>query len=125
MAMYAYLDGDDIGLRIENGLLTNNETILRKINVEVNSIVCELSEFLVGSDHEIIFCGADGIICKGEQIGIDMIHSFLYRTKSSIRFSIGIGRSLSDAFSALRFAKANGKNGTAVLNERFEWIERT
>ena len=122
--MYAYLDGDDVGLKIENGLLTNNETMLRKTNVEVNSIVCELTEFLVGSNHEIIFSGADGIICKGEHISIDMIHSFLHKTRSSIRFSIGIGRSLSDAFSALRFAKANGKNGTAVLNEGFEWIKR-
>ena len=124
MAMYAYLDGDDIGLRIENGLLTNNEIILRETNSEVNSVVYELTEFLVGSNHQIIFSGADGIICKGENINIDMIHSFLHETKSSIRFSIGIGRSLSDAFSALRFAKANGKNGTAVLNEGFEWIDR-
>ena len=124
MAMYAYLDGDDIGLKIENGLLTNDETILRKTNAEVNSIVCELTGFLVGLNHEIIFSGADGIICKGEHIGIDRIHSFLHETKSSIKFSIGIGRSLSDAFSALRFVKANGKNATAALNESFEWIRR-
>ena len=26
MAMYAYLDGDDVGLKIEKSLLTNNET---------------------------------------------------------------------------------------------------
>ena len=124
MTMYAYLDGDDVGLKIEQGLLTNNEAILRKTNEEMNSIVCELTGFLVGSNYEIIFSGADGIICKGEHISIDMIHSFLHETKPSIKFSIGIGRSLSDAFLALRFAKANGKNGTAVLNEGFEWIKR-
>ena len=124
MAMYAYLDGDDVGLKIEKGLLTNNETILRKTNAEVNSIIYELTGFLVGSNHEIIFSGADGIICKGEHIDIDRIHFFLHETKSSINFSIGIGPSLSDAFSALRFAKANGKNGTAVLNEDFEWVKR-
>ena len=122
--MYAYLDGDDVGLKIENGLLTNNETILREINAEVNSAIHELTGFLVGSNHEIIFSGADGIICKGENINIDGIHSFLKNTRSSINFSIGVGPSLCDAFSALRFAKANGKNGTAILNEYFELVKR-
>ena len=124
MAMYAYLDGDDIGLKIEKSLLTNNETTLRKINAEVDTVIHELTGFLVTSNHEIIFSGADGIICKGEHIDIDRIHLFLHEKKFAINFSIGVGQSLSEAFSALRFAKANGKNGTAVLNEGFEWVKR-
>lgn len=124
MTMYAYLDGDDVGLKIEKGLLTNSEAILRRTNAEVNSVIRELTEFLISSNHEIIFSGADGIICKRELIDISGIHSFLHDKKFAINFSIGVGESLSDAFSALRFAKANGKNGTAVLDEDFQWIAR-
>lgn len=125
MAMYAYLDGDDVGLRIENGLLINSEDVLRRTNTEVNSVVYELTEVLISSNHEVIFSGADGIICKSDQIDVERIHSFLRDTKSSICFSIGIGHSLSDAFAALRFAKANGKGGTAVCDDGFTWIKRT
>ena len=124
MAMYAYLDGDDVGLRIESGLLINSEDVLRRINAEVNSVVYELTGVLICSNHEIIFSGADGIICKSEHIDVERIHSFLRETKFSIGFSIGIGHSLRDAFAALRFAKANGKGSTAVCDDGFEWLKR-
>ena len=124
MAMYAYLDGDDIGLKIEGCLLSNNETTLRKVNSDLNGIIVELTTFLVSLNHQVIFSGADGIICKFEKIDINEIHLFLSKRNFPISFSIGLGHSLSHAFLALRFVKANGKNGTAILRDSFEWIER-
>lgn len=60
--MYAYIDGDDIGLRIENSFMNNNEIRLKEINELVKEVIEKITIYLKENNHEIIFSGADGII---------------------------------------------------------------
>ncbi|MBE9092446.1 mCpol domain-containing protein [Tychonema sp. LEGE 07203] len=120
---YVYIDGDDIGLKIEKSFMTNNEAELRVVNVEVNRAVSTISNQLKDRGFDIIFCGADGIICKKDKIDIKALHSYISDLNFSIRFSVGIGNTLREAFLALRYAKSNGKNGIAIFEDEFKWIK--
>lgn len=120
---YIYIDGDDIGLKIEKSFMTNDEAELRVVNIEVDKAVSTISSQLKDKGFDIIFCGADGIICKKDKIDIEVLHSYISGLNFSIRFSVGIGNTLREAFLALRYAKSNGKNGIAVLEDEFKWIK--
>lgn len=118
---YFYIDGDDIGLRLERSLLQNDEIGLREVNAEVNSAIRQLTDHLEELGCEIIFSGADGIIAKSSDLPIDRINWSIRQIGGTLEFSVGIGDSLRDAFAALRFAKASGKNGIAILDTKFHW----
>jgi GTP cyclohydrolase III len=119
---YAYIDGDDIGLRIEKSILTNDEETLKNINLEVSASIEMITTYLLKSDVEVIFSGADGIICKSQEIDINALHAMISSMNRSISFSVGVGETLTECFLALRYAKANGKKGTAIFGRDFIWI---
>jgi len=120
--MYAYIDGDDIGLKIENSFMNNDEVSLSLINEKVKEIIEEITLYLIAQNCEIIFSGADGIICKNNRIEVDKVLEFIRTNTQCITFSIGVGNSLRSAFLALRYAKANGKDVGAILNNEFKLI---
>lgn len=121
--MYAYIDGDDIGLKIENNFMNNDEAGLRIINNKVKVIVEKITTYLVNESYEIIFSGADGIICKKDKIEVNQILHFIRNNSPYIKFSIGAGNSLRDSYLALRYAKSNGKDIGAIFNNGFELLK--
>lgn len=121
--MYAYIDGDDIGLRIENSFMNNDETKLKEINDGVKEIIEKITSYLQKNNYTIIFSGADGIICKNEEIEVKQILEFIRKNSKEIRFSIGAGNSLNDSFLALRYAKSSGKDIAAIFNNGFKLLK--
>jgi len=121
--MYAYIDGDDIGLRIEKCLMTNDDGGLRLINQAVTDAIQQLTKDLTSKGFEVIFSGADGVIVRVAELDIEHLQSIILASRRSFSFSAGIGESLQEAFVALRYAKANGKNGVAVFGSSFTWFE--
>jgi GTP cyclohydrolase III len=121
--MYAYIDGDDIGLRIENSFMNNDEIRLKEINDGVKEIVKKITIYLEENNYTIIFSGADGIICKSEEIDAKQILEFIRNNNKEISFSIGVGNNLRDSFFALRYAKSSGKNISAKFNNGFKLLE--
>lgn len=121
--MYAYIDGDDIGLRIEHSFMNNDEVTLKEVNDNVKLIVGKVTEYLIENNAKIIFSGADGIICKGDIIEPKKIIDFIRTNSKDISFSIGIGNCLNDAFLALRYAKSSGKDIVAIYDKNFKLIK--
>lgn len=118
--MYAYIDGDDIGLRIENSFMDNDEARLKYVNELVKETVNKINLELESKGFTLIFGGADGIICKREDINIKELLEYIRGiTKEQLTFSIGAGKSLRDAFLALRYAKTSGKNIGALYQGEF------
>lgn len=118
--MYAYIDGDDIGLKIENSFMQNDEVRLKYVNELVKETVNTINLELESKGFTLIFGGADGIICKKEDINIEELLNYLRKvTKEQLTFSIGVGMSLRDAFLALRYAKSSGKNIGALYKNEF------
>jgi hypothetical protein len=118
--MYAYIDGDDIGLRIENSFMNNDEASLKSINNNVKALVESITLYLLENNYEIVFSGADGIICKKSSFEVEHILEFIRNKSENIKFSVGAGNTLRDAFLALRYAKSNGKDIGAVYNNGFQ-----
>lgn len=121
--MYAYIDGDDIGLKIENSFMNNDEISLKSINDRVKDYINIITNYLISKKYSIIFSGADGIICKAEKIDIEELLNFIREKKDFLTFSIGCGDSLRDSYVALRYAKSNGKNIGAIFNGEFTMIK--
>jgi GTP cyclohydrolase III len=107
---YKYIDGDNIGLKIETSFLENDELSLKDINTEVQRSVEQLTRFLIDNDQIIVFSGADGIICKGDNLNIPMTLDYMRTSNTKLTFSIGIGTDLKDCYIALRYAKSINKN---------------
>ena len=120
---YLYIDGDNIGLKIESNFLINDEASLVEINNRVKDLVQKITEYLIANNLEIVFSGADGIICKGISVNLKQLQDFARSLDNDITFSIGSGKSLKDAYIALRYAKAINKNVTVILdNQKFTLI---
>ena len=121
---YLYIDGDNIGLKIENSFLNNDESSLKFINNMVSDIISSITIFLKENRQEIIFSGADGIISKGFDIKIPELVDFIRQTNSVLTFSIGCGKNLREAYMALRYAKSLNKNiAVAMNNDNFILID--
>jgi len=120
--MYAYIDGDDIGLKIETSFMDNDEECLRGINELVKETVKKITDKLETLEYKIIFAGADGIICKKEEMDIQKILDYIRGQCDELQFSIGVGMNLRDAYLALRYAKSNGKNIAVIYEENFTLI---
>lgn len=121
---YLYIDGDNIGLKIEQSFLNNDEQSLIFINQNVNDVVSRISKYLKENNHEIIFSGADGIISKGGEINVSDLIDFIRLLDLGLTFSIGVGNSLSACYIALRYAKSLSKNiGIEFTDYEFISIE--
>lgn len=121
---FVYIDGDDIGLGIERSFMENDEVSLSLINKDMNNITRLVSDFLVNVGFSVLFLGADGIICKGENINIVDLSAFIKKTSHGFTFSIGVGGNLRDAFLALRYAKSIGKDTNVLfMNNVFQIIK--
>lgn len=114
---YIYIDGDNIGLKIEQSFLNNDEKDLTAINLIVLNAVSKISTYLENKNQQIIFSGADGIISKGTELNINKLLGIVRNAEISLTFSIGIGDSLRNCYIALRYAKSIGKNIAIVYSD--------
>lgn len=115
---YIYIDGDNIGLTIEQSFLNNDESELILINNRVIKAITSITDFLISTEHTIIFSGADGIICKSENLILDNILRITRTADSKITFSIGVGKTLQDCYLALRYAKSYSKDVAVTLRAK-------
>lgn len=120
---YLYIDGDDIGLTIESSFMSNDEVRLAEINNHVKSCIKKITLYLKENGGSIIFSGADGIICKSDNVELQTLLDYIREVSSNITFSIGAGETLCNSYIALRYAKSNGKNIAVFYGETFEVID--
>lgn len=117
---YVGIDGDNIGNKLELCLLENNEIGVKLLSREVEGILLNFSQQLSALGMEIIFCSGDSLLCKGESINLSYLSKLVKIEKNSIKFSVGVGYTVKDAYIALKYAKASGKNKLVSLeNDRY------
>lgn len=120
---FIYIDGDNIGLKIEQSFLNNDEKKLSEINLMVANAIKNITSYLLSEKQEIIFSGADGIISKGSNINLSDLLKNVRNTDVNLTFSIGMGYTLNDSYIALRYAKSYNKNIAVTLeNGSYEII---
>lgn len=114
--MYMYIDGDNIGLKIEKSFMDNDEESLKSVNNDIKKITNDISQYLKSLGFQIIFSGADGIICKCLHADLVDISYYIKKVCAPYTFSIGAGTSLRNSFLALRYAKSMNKNTTSLFD---------
>jgi len=116
VALYFGLDGDDTGRVFEDLFLVDGEEQrLRDCSEAVSNAISRISERIknIAGKHAIIFSAGDDILFKGKftQDQLRDLHDLYPTTTNGLTCSIGYGRSLREAFLALKLAKTTpGKN---------------
>lgn len=117
MSIYLSIDGDDIGNKIAECHLNNDEVSLIDTINNLHTILIQMSEHLKVQGFEILFCAADGIVCRGVQLNHREFARYLNEVGlPRFSFSAGIGNDLRTSFFALKYAKATGKNKVAICD---------
>ncbi|AHL22644.1 mCpol domain-containing protein [Thermococcus nautili] len=116
---YISIDGDNIGALLEKFILQNKKEDLKNISKTISlcfqSFISKLeSEVLI--PIEVIVLGGDTIIIEVNEREITTAINVIIKHFSNCPFSvsIGIGASLREAYLALKFAKATGKNKIVI-----------
>jgi hypothetical protein len=117
--MFYGIDGDKMGRLIEALFIQNELNTLSDFSNKIIAAVEEIREFVVRNKGTIIFHGGDSILFEGqfdnEQCG-HMLSRFVALTGHTA--SMGIGRSATEAYLALKLAKAEG--GGKIVHYKFK-----
>lgn len=127
VSMFFGLDGDDTGKVFEDlFLIDGDEQQLRQSSQAVNKAIGKIGERIkqIAGKSAVIFAAGDDILFKGQftQRQLQELHDLYAATTNGLTCSIGYGRSLREAFLALKLAKtAPGKNtivGIELLEDK-------
>jgi len=108
MKFYGF-DGDRIGKRIETLLIKGEIIDIGKFSNDISTALERISETIVQQGGKVIFCGGDSIMFQGQFENTfceELLALFLKLTGCTA--SMGIGASSTDAYLALKLAKAEG-----------------
>lgn len=110
------LDGDDTGKVFEElFLVTEDEQQLQRVSKDVSTAIIKIAERIkqIAGKRAIIFQAGDDILFKGQftQTQLQELHEMYAVISNGMTCSIGYGRTLREAFLALKLAKTKpGKN---------------
>ncbi|WP_437574194.1 mCpol domain-containing protein [Sorangium sp. So ce887] len=110
--VFIIIDGDDIGRKITSCYISNDESRLAQISIDMSRAVVAISRLLDKMGFRVIFCAADGVVGANENpINADkLLDQIRELAPKGITFSAGTGQSLQQAYLALTHAKCSGKN---------------
>jgi len=109
---FVTIDGDDIGRRLAACYLSNDVTALETTRELVDLKTQQISDLLTDLGYNVLFCAADGVTAHSEADIIDdkRLYQRIKNTAGlELSFSVGVGKTLREAYVALLFAKSTGK----------------
>ncbi len=120
--VFLAFDGDNIGNEIERLILINDITSLEKFSINYERILGKfIKKVLVLPNSSLIFQGGDNfMVCLPIFDTLrNMLDSYTreFCFESGTTISVGVGTSPREAFYALKFAKACGKNSIKYFEE--------
>jgi minimal CRISPR polymerase domain len=106
--LYVAIDGDDVGRRLEGLVVRGEVDELRRFSRGVDGDLDTLANILESIAFDSFVKGGDTILACGP--AHDPAWFARHLTTVTITISVGLGRSLTEAFLGLKIAKASGKN---------------
>lgn len=107
------IDGDDIGRHLEVYVITENKNKLRELSQEFENLINELfNQIKKNPSIKVLLHGGDSILLEMPRSEIETTVNLIRTTSrgTSFTFSGGYGKTMRDAYLALKLAKATGKN---------------
>ncbi len=103
------IDGDKVGGLIDALFIRNEISAMSVFSVKVASAMEEIKNVVIQSNGSVIFCAGDSILFLGnfeEHWCEEVLNLFLTITGRTA--SMGVGNSATEAYLALKLAKADG-----------------
>jgi hypothetical protein len=103
------IDGDKVGGAIDAYFIRNEIDVLGEFSAKVASAMEEIKEAVIQSNGTVVFCAGDSILFLGnfeDQWCEKILHLFLTITGRTA--SMGVGYTATEAYLALKLAKADG-----------------
>lgn len=103
------IDGDKVGGIIDAHFIRNDISALQVFSAKVASAMEEIREATIQSNGTIVFCAGDSILFQGDfadqwcKMVLEM-----FRDKTGCTASMGVGNTATEAYLALKLAKADG-----------------
>lgn len=110
---YLVIDGDDVGQKLAACYLSNDFDSLIKIKEIIDQKTQSVSKMLRERQYQILFCAADGVTACSDECLLDdseLFNSVSEVAGKELTFSVGVGRTLREAYIALLYAKSTGKS---------------
>lgn len=105
------IDGNNIGKRIEQYILSEQFDALRSFSDCVSTAISKVSHFIVGLGGTVLMSGGDNLLATVPQNECHSIIRFLTQIQTKgIPFAMGIGHNARASFLALKYAKATESN---------------
>ena len=120
-SIYLAVDGDDVGHRLEYFMLANEVESLASFSARFRSAMDWLRNTIVNDVRgSVVFSGGDNLLaCVPAETPLETIEDlrtdFYQRAEAAL--SVGLGGSPRQAYIALNFAKASGKDCTRCFEE--------
>ncbi len=117
MKRFYGLDGDKIGSVIESYMIKEEITSLTEFSRKVDAALEEIKRTVLENNGVIIFCAGDSILFQGQFSNIwcdKILNRFLSLTGRTA--SMGIGKTATEAYLALKLAKATGGGKVAYFS---------
>ena len=119
--MIISIDGDSIGKIIEGMILTNRLEQLKNFSNKVSDIVNRFSLSIEDFGGKCFLNGGDNILAFIPDSAVDKILDTISKSsEENLSFSVGLGSSVLEAYTALKIAKSNPhgcvcfKNGNQI-----------
>ncbi|GAA4790508.1 hypothetical protein GCM10023220_14610 [Streptomyces ziwulingensis] len=119
--LFAIVDGDDVGSKIESHLLANDVAGF----VRTSKMISLAVEKVAGSASRVpgvtvMSTGGDSIMLQLSEDSTTRLRDALeaLQQPGHFTFSVGVGRTLRESFIALRMAKSSGKCRVSIYSER-------
>jgi hypothetical protein len=103
------IDGDKVGGLIDALFIRNEINAMSVFSAKVASAMDEIRKAVVQGNGSVVFCAGDSILFQGnfeEHWCEKVLHLFLTMTGRTA--SMGIGNTATEAYLALKLAKADG-----------------
>lgn len=113
--LYAFFDGDNIGLTLERLLTENKVSEATTFSENVKTAILEIEGILKSTaDIDIVILGGDDILIKFDlaEHDIDFLKSIMdrFRVTTGNTMSCGVGENIPKSIWNLHLAKLYGKN---------------
>lgn len=119
--VYMAIDGDDMGKMVEEGLLTDDPEVARKISQDIQQAHEEIEKLTKAQRGEVIFDGGDNMLLyvPFDEDFFEMCRKF-YIDETGHTATIGVGERPIQAHFSLVYGKNTGKNKVVVYSPEVE-----
>ena len=101
------IDGNNIGKRIEQYILSEQFDALKSFSDRVSTAISDISHFIAGIGGTVLMSGGDNLLATVPKNECCSLKHFLDGIQSrEIPFAMGIGHNARASFLALKYAKA-------------------